>query len=207
MTVNQQQQNLLEEIKCPILRKRFEEEYAKSNDIASVNFDLDTIIAKANLHLRHSMEFPISLYSLKGVKRADMFRAIFDELDQDFYVSSQTRSRTDNFIDSYDLMLLSVDSCRTQNEDRSFTHTQPILDALRLYRYAVSQPEWLTGGVCVLALEINDTMFGVLQRMIAHNMGYSTWQYIKEDECDCYDLVDKSHKAEYGYNEKIVYRG
>ena len=202
MTNEEKKLHLLDNIKDYRLRQIFEKEYA-TKDIDTVNDTLEHIVELANMHYRRTHEFPISLNAIKS-------NAI-EGLNIDFNQTSQTRFSTDNFADGHDLFLLSIDDDMYQTDGHGYNARMvtysPMFDTLKLYRYAVSQPDWLNlGNYCVLALDEIGCLFDVILRVIAHNKGYSTWTYMTEDECDCYDLVSKSHKEEYHLNDDIVYK-
>ena len=84
--------------------------------------------------------------------------------------------------------------------------SSPMLETLKLYRYAVSTPEWLNSSYhCVLALEVNVGLRELAQIIVAHNHGYSTWSYITEDEFSDYDCVSDIHKEEHHISDDIVF--
>ncbi len=203
MSLNSQEKKslLLYQLDSDKLKSRFEQEYA-TRDIDTVNQELETIIDIAGSHFKRCIEFPINLRCIEEIHTM--------ELDRDFYRTSQSKTHTDNFSEGYDLFLFSIDQVHSFSDahglNQSSSWTSPMLETLKLYRYAVSTPEWLNSSYhCILALEVNVGLRELTQIIIAHIHGYSTWSYITEDEFSDFDCVDDIHKEELHLSDDIVF--
>lgn len=202
MTKTQEEKmiSLLGQIHEPTLKARFEQEYKLNQNTDTVNTVLETIIDMANSYVQKSIEFPIEIASIDEKCRL--------ELDKELWKTSQTGTHTANFSEGYDLFVVKIDM------DYHFTDgymprkiwSSPMLETLKLYRYAVATPSWLRSSYhCLLALNTYGCLRSTLQRVIAHNLGYSTWSYITDGNFTNYDLVDDAHKEELALNDSIVF--
>ena len=201
MNAQEKKELLLYQLDSDRLKNRFEQEYA-TKDINTVNEELQTIIDIAGSHFKKCIEFPISLDVIKEQRTLD--------IDHDFYITSQTKTHTDDFSEGYDLFLFSIDQMHSFSDahglNQSSSWTSPMLETLKLYRYAVSTPEWLNSSYhCILALEVSVGLRELAQIIVAHNHGYSTWSYITPHEYSDYDSVDDIHKEELHLSDDIVF--